>query len=99
LEAVEVDDLDSIECILSWRDVKAGEIGLTDVDKKLLRMQRKAQEVIITAAIRSSYPIVKVLHANGYKIFDKMADDRFFFSEGIHNVYEKHWFVYKIQLR
>ncbi len=45
-------------------------------------MQRKAQEVIITAAIKSSYPIVKVLHADGYKIFDKMADDRFFFSEG-----------------
>ena len=44
-------------------------------------MQKKAQEVIITAAITSSYPIVKVLHSDGYKIFDKMADDRFFFSD------------------
>ena len=81
LEAVELDDLDSIEGILSWRNVKAKAIGLTDVDRKLLRMQKKAQEVIITAAIRSNYPIVKILHSDGYKIFDKMADDRFFFSE------------------
>ena len=64
-----------------WTLPKAKAIGLTDVDRKLLRMQKKAQEVIITAAIRSNYPIVKILHSDGYKIFDKMADDRFFFSE------------------
>jgi hypothetical protein len=28
---------------LSWRDLKAKEIGLTDVDKRLLMMQKKAQ--------------------------------------------------------
>ncbi len=43
LEAVDLDDLESIEGILSWRDMKAKEIGLTDVDKKLLMMQKKAQ--------------------------------------------------------
>ena len=43
LEAVDLDDLESIEGILSWRDVKAKEIGLNDVDKKLLMMQKKAQ--------------------------------------------------------
>ena len=43
LEAVDLDDLESIEGILSWRDLKAKEIGLTEVDKKLLMMQKKAQ--------------------------------------------------------
>ena len=57
LEAVELDDLDSIEGVLSWRTVKAREIGLTEVDRRLLRMQKTAQDVIITAAIRNSYPI------------------------------------------
>ena len=47
---------------------KAKAIGLTEVDRKLLRMQKKAQEVIITAAIRSNYPIVKILHSDGYKV-------------------------------
>ncbi len=28
---------------MSWRNLKAREIGLTDVDKKLLMMQKKAQ--------------------------------------------------------
>ena len=46
LEAVDLDDLESIEGILSWRDVKAKEIGLTDVDKKLLMMQKKAQVML-----------------------------------------------------
>ncbi len=36
----------------------------------------------MTAAIRNNYAIVKVLYADGYRIFDKLADDRFFFSEG-----------------
>jgi len=34
---------ESIEGILSWRDMKAKEIGLTEVDKRLLMMQKKAQ--------------------------------------------------------
>jgi hypothetical protein len=46
LEAVELDDLESIEGILSWRDLKAKEIGLTEVDKKLLMMQKKAQVAV-----------------------------------------------------
>lgn len=37
LEAVERDDLESIEGILSWRKVKASSIGLTEVDHRLLR--------------------------------------------------------------
>jgi hypothetical protein len=43
------------------------------------------QEVIMTAAIRNNYSIVKVLHGDGYRIFEKLADDRFFFSEGLKN--------------
>ena len=54
---------------------------MTEVDQKLLRMQDKAQEVIIMAAIRSCYPIVKVLRADGYKIIDKVADERFIFDD------------------
>jgi hypothetical protein len=37
----------------------------------------------MTAAIRNNYSIVKILHGDGYRIFEKLADDRFFFSEGI----------------
>ena len=58
-------------------------IGVTEVDQKLLRMQDKAQEVIIMAAIRSCYPIVKVLRADGYKIIDKVADERFIFDDPV----------------
>ena len=54
---------------------------MTEVDQKLLRMHDKAQEVIIMAAIRSCYPIVKVLRADGYKIIDKVADERFIFDD------------------
>ena len=39
----------------------------------------------MTAAIRSNFSIVKVLFADGYRIFDKLADDTFFFfSRGSH---------------
>ncbi len=31
---------------MSWRNLKAREIGLTDVDKKLLMMQKKAQVLL-----------------------------------------------------
>ena len=79
LEAVELDDLESIEAILTWRNIKAEEMNITDVDRRLLRMQKVAQEVIISAAIKNNYNVVKILHSDGYKIFDKMADDRFFF--------------------
>ena len=49
------------------------------------------QEVIMAAAIRNNYSIVKVLFADGYKIFDKLADDRFFFSSGEHpNILNSH---------
>ena len=82
LEAVELDDLESIEAILAWRNIKASEMGITEVDRRLLRMQKNAQEVIICAAIKNNYSIVKILHSDGYKIFDKMADDRFFFCNG-----------------
>lgn len=84
LEAVELDDLESIEAILAWRNIKASEMGITEVDRRLLRMQKNAQEVIICAAIKNNYSIVKMLHSDGYKIFDKMAEvsDRFFFSNG-----------------
>ena len=47
----------------------------------VIRTFKSAQEVIITAAIRNIYPIVKVLKADGYKIIDKVADDRFIFKE------------------
>ena len=43
LEAVERDDLESIECILSWRNVKARSIGVSKTDQELLRMHEKAQ--------------------------------------------------------
>ena len=84
LEAVELDDLESIEAILAWRNIKASEMGITEVDRRLLRMQKNAQEVIICAAIKNNYSIVKMLHSDGYKIFDKMAEvsDRFFFCNG-----------------
>ena len=42
LEAVERDDLESIECILSWRNVKARSIGVSKTDQELLRMHEKA---------------------------------------------------------
>ena len=41
--------------------------------------------MIINAAISNNYAIVRMLYADGYKIWDKMADDRFFFSEGQFN--------------
>ena len=41
LEAVERDDLESIECILSWRNVKARSIGVSKTDQELLRMHEK----------------------------------------------------------
>ena len=41
--------------------------------------------MIINAAISNNYAIVRMLYADGYKIWDKMADDRFFFSEGEFN--------------
>ena len=45
----------------------------------------------MAAAIRNNYSIVKVLFADGYKIFDKLADDRFFFSSGEHpNILNSH---------
>ena len=90
-EAVEMNDLESIEAILSWRDLKARQIGLKDVDKMLLKMQKKAQEVIINAAIKNNFQIVRTLFADGYKIMDKMADDRFFFSGG--SIHEKYLFL------
>lgn len=83
LEAVELDDIESIEAVLTWRDLKTRQIGLTDVDNRLLKMQRKAQEVIITASIKNNFPVVRILHKDGYKIFDKMVDDRFFFTQGV----------------
>ena len=84
LEAVELDDLESIEAILAWRNIKASEMGITEVDRRLLRMQKNAQEVIICAAIKNNYSIVKMLHSDGYKIFDKVAEctGTFFFSNG-----------------
>jgi len=36
----------------------------------------------MTAAIRNNYSIVKLLFADGYRIFEKLADDRFFFTQG-----------------
>ena len=81
-EAVEMNDLESIEAILSWRDFKTRQIGLKEVDKILLKMQKKAQEVIINASMKNNFQIVKTLYSDGYKILDKMTDDRFFFSEG-----------------
>ncbi len=43
-------------------------MGLTDVDKKLLKMTRKAQEVIVAAAVKNNYSIVKLLFADGYRV-------------------------------
>ena len=40
LEAVEMNDLESLESILSWRDAKSRQLGLTDVDKRLLKLQK-----------------------------------------------------------
>ena len=81
-EAVEINDLESIEAILSWRDIKARQIGLKEVDKELLKMEKKAQEVMINAAEKNNFQIVRTLYSDGYKILDKITDDRFFFSEG-----------------
>ena len=77
-----MNDLESIEAILSWRDFKARQIGLKEVDKELLKMEKKAQEVMISASVKNNFPIVRTLYSDGYKILDKMTDDRFFFSEG-----------------
>ena len=38
---MERDDLESIECILSWRNVKARSIGVSKTDQELLRMHEK----------------------------------------------------------
>ena len=81
-EAVEINDLESIEAILSWRDCKARQIGLKEVDKELLKMEKKAQEVMINAAEKNNFQIVRMLYSDGYRILDKITDDRFFFSEG-----------------
>ncbi len=51
------------------------------MDKKLLKMQRKAQEVILAAAVKNNYSIVKLLHADGYRIFVE-GDKKDFFSDG-----------------
>jgi hypothetical protein len=42
----------------------------------------------MTAAIRNNYSIVKVLYADGYRIFEKLADDRLIFSEGVGAIFE-----------
>ena len=82
-----MNDLESIEAILSWRDYKARQIGLKEVDKELLKMEKKAQEVMISAAVKNNFQIVRTLYSDGYKILDKMTDDRFFFSEGNENYF------------
>ena len=43
-EAVEMNDLESIEAILSWRDFKARQIGLKEVDKELLKMRKRLKK-------------------------------------------------------
>jgi hypothetical protein len=53
---------------------------LTDVDKKLLKMQKKAQEVIIGAAVKNNYAIVKHLVGDGYKIFEQFDNVEDFFQ-------------------
>ncbi len=80
LEAVDLDDLESIEGILSWRDLKAKEIGLTDVDKRLLMMQKKAQVshlivcLIETTLVRNiaflSYFLETVLNHNNLALIE-----------------------------
>lgn len=52
------------------------------MDKKLLKLQRKAQEVIVAASVKNSYQIVKLLFADGYKIFDKFTSDKEFYPDG-----------------
>ncbi len=51
------------------------------MDKKLLKMQRRAQEVIVAAAVKNNYSIVKLLYADGYRISFK-EDKKEFFSDG-----------------
>ena len=52
------------------------------MDKKLLKLQRKAQEVIIAASVKNNYQIVKLLYADGYKIFDKFTNEKEFYPDG-----------------
>ncbi len=69
------------QSVLAWRDAKGTKLGLTEVDKKLLKMQRRAQEVIVAAAVKNNYSIVKLLHADGYRIsFEEERKD--FFCDG-----------------
>ena len=75
LEAVELDDLESIQAILAWRDAKAVQISLGDVEKKLLKLQKKAQEVIVAAAVKNNYSIIKLLYNDGYKILTGPTDE------------------------
>ena len=80
-----MDDLESIQSILAWRDAKGTQVGLTNVDKKLLKMQKSAQEVIVAAAVKNNYSVIKLLYADGYRIFgaDKLDQRKKFFLRGI----------------
>ena len=44
---MERDDLESIECILSWRNVKARSIGVSKTDQELLRMHEKVDHSVL----------------------------------------------------
>ena len=50
------------------------------MDKKLLKLHRKAQEVIVAASVRNNYSVVKILYADGYKIFDKVGPEFYGFQ-------------------
>ena len=85
LEAVELDDFEAVQSILAWRDLRASDLGLTEVDKKLLKMQKRAQEVIVAAAVKNNYTIVKLLFTDGYKIIDRCGQG----SKNFYNVDRK----------
>ena len=48
----------------------------------MLKLQRKAQEVIVAACVKNSYQIVKLLYADGYKIFEKFGNEKEFYPDG-----------------
>lgn len=39
------DDLESLEAILSWRDEKARQMGLTDFDLRLVKLDKVVKKV------------------------------------------------------
>ena len=58
---MERDDLESIECILSWRNVKARSIGVSKTDQELLRMHEKVDHSVLKSERKYNFKGSRIL--------------------------------------